>query len=143
MPAFSEIILQLLLPPPPLLFFRVDMDDELIAYVNGKRYGLPKHSAEQSLLQYLRSLGLTGTKLGCGEGGCGACTVMLSSWSASASAPVHRAVNACTTPVYAIDGCAITTVEGIGSLRAGLHPIQARLASSMAASAASARLDSL
>lgn len=106
------------------------MDDELIAYVNGKRYGLPKHSAEQSLLQYLRSLGLTGTKLGCGEGGCGACTVMLSSWSASASAPVHRAVNACTTPVYAIDGCAITTVEGIGSLRAGLHPIQARLASS-------------
>jgi xanthine dehydrogenase/oxidase len=39
-------------------------------------------------------------------------------------------VNACLTPLYAAEGCAVTTVEGVGSLRAGLHPVQQRLARS-------------
>ena len=50
-----------------------------IAFVNGKRYALPAGKAECTLLEWLREIGLTGTKLGCGEGGCGACTVMVSS----------------------------------------------------------------
>ncbi|GKE00444.1 xanthine dehydrogenase 1-like protein, partial [Tanacetum coccineum] len=57
-------------------------DDELeeskdaILYVNGVLKVLPDGLAHLTLLEYLRDVGLTGTKLGCGEGGCGACTVM-------------------------------------------------------------------
>ena len=42
----------------------------------------------------------------------------------------HRAVNACLAPLYSVEGCAVTTVEGLGSTRAGLHPVQSRLAKS-------------
>lgn len=54
--------------------------------------------------------GLTGTKLGCGEGGCGACTVMVSHWDGAKI--VHRSVNACLCPLYAVDGMHVVTVEG-------------------------------
>jgi aerobic-type carbon monoxide dehydrogenase small subunit (CoxS/CutS family) len=40
----------------------------------------------------------------------------------------HYSVNACLTPVCAMAGKAVTTVEGVGSLARGLHPLQARLA---------------
>eukprot|EP00955_Chlamydomonas_euryale_P117372 366469-Chlamydomonas_euryale.AAC.6 len=56
--------------------------------------------------------GLTGTKLGCGEGGCGACTVMVSHWEGGGIE--HRAVNACLCPLYAVDGMHVVTVEGAG-----------------------------
>ena len=72
-------------------------------------------------------IGLKGTKLGCGEGGCGACTVMVSSVEADGSL-LHRAVNACLCPLYAVEGMHVVTVEGLGNPRDGLHPVQARLA---------------
>lgn len=53
---------------------------------------------------------LTGTKLGCAEGGCGACTVMVSHQAESKL--VHRSVNACLCPLYAIEGMHVVTVEG-------------------------------
>ena len=40
---------------------------------------------------------------------------------------MHRAVNACITPVCAMDGCHVVTVEGIGSVKKGLHPVQKEL----------------
>lgn len=58
--------------------------------------------------------GLNGTKLGCGEGGCGACTVMLSHWEDGK--PVHRSVNACLCPLYAVEGMQVVTVEGEGTV---------------------------
>ena len=71
---------------------------------------------------------MSGTKLGCGEGGCGACTVMLSSYDKSTDSVTHRAVNACLFPLYACEGQHVVTVEGLGAKRSGLHPVQRALA---------------
>ncbi|KAH7618960.1 putative Xanthine dehydrogenase 1 [Nannochloris sp. 'desiccata'] len=98
-----------------------------IIFVNGKRKVLPLGAGEKTLLQYLRGLGYTGAKLGCGEGGCGACTVMVSSIDSDGSL-LHRSINACLCPLYAVEGQHVVTVEGIGSSRKGLHPVQERLA---------------
>ena len=72
-------------------------------------------------------LGHTGAKLGCGEGGCGACTVMVSTHLADGQLR-HRSINACLCPLYAVEGAHVVTVEGIGNARDGLHPVQERLA---------------
>jgi xanthine dehydrogenase/oxidase len=58
-----------------------------------------------TLLSYLRNtLHLTGAKLACGEGGCGACTVMVSDVEPVTLKPRHRAVNGCLAPLMSIDG---------------------------------------
>ncbi|MCS6952608.1 MAG: (2Fe-2S)-binding protein [Bryobacterales bacterium] len=82
-------------------------------HVNGKTYttGAP---SERPLLGVLRDeLGLTGTKYGCGEGVCGACTVLVDG----------RAVRSCVTPLRAVVGRAITTIEGLAP-KDRLHPVQ-------------------
>ncbi|ALC47458.1 ry [Drosophila busckii] len=101
----------------------------LVFFVNGKKVTDANPDPECTLLTYLREkLRLCGTKLGCGEGGCGACTVMISRLDRASNKIKHLAVNACLTPVCAMHGCAVTTVEGIGSTRTRLHPVQERLA---------------
>jgi nicotinate dehydrogenase subunit B len=81
--------------------------------VNGQPREVTKR-AGQSLLELLRDdLGLTGPKLGCGEGSCGACTVMVGS----------RAVQACQLPAADAAGQRITTVEGLAE-DGILHPVQ-------------------
>ena len=81
--------------------------------VNGKKYRLDA-DATASLLSVLRDqLDLTGTKYGCGEGQCGACTVLLDG--------VPR--RSCITPVGSAAGKAIMTVEGLAS-GDNLHPLQ-------------------
>jgi hypothetical protein len=89
---------------------------------SGRKIVDPDPRPEMTLLTYLRNvLGLCGTKLGCGEGGCGACTVMISYYSEAEDDKkkniVHLSVNACLTPVVAAHGMAVTTVEGIGSTK--------------------------
>jgi len=83
------------------------------ANVNGRTYDF-LCEPRQSLLECLRDvLGLTGTKEGCNDGNCGACTVLLDG----------RIVNACLTLAVEVEGSNITTIEGIADGR-NLHPVQ-------------------
>lgn len=71
--------------------------------INGTRQKV-RAAADEPLLWVLRNrLELTGTKYGCGEGQCGACTVLLDG----------RATRSCMTPVSAATGAKITTIEGL------------------------------
>jgi aerobic-type carbon monoxide dehydrogenase small subunit (CoxS/CutS family) len=80
--------------------------------VNGEEHRL-EVLAHRTLLQVLRDdLGLTGTKDGCSEGDCGACTVIMDG----------RAVNSCLVLAPQADGCRIETIEGLS--RKGPHPLQ-------------------
>ncbi|KAM3930799.1 xanthine dehydrogenase/oxidase [Leptodactylus fuscus] len=108
-----------------------NLPDELIFFVNGKKVIEKNADPKMTLLTYLRrKLGLTGTKLGCGEGGCGACTVMISRYCLFQQKILHYAVNACLAPLCSLHHASVTTVEGIGSTKSRLHPIQERIARS-------------
>ncbi|XP_059473955.1 xanthine dehydrogenase [Neocloeon triangulifer] len=103
----------------------------LVFFVNGRKVVEENADPEWTLLYYLRNkLGLCGTKLGCAEGGCGACTVMVSKIDRISRQISHLAVNACLAPVCSVHGQAVTTVEGIGSSRGRLSAVQERLAKS-------------
>ncbi|KAM8946598.1 xanthine dehydrogenase/oxidase isoform 2-T2 [Pelodytes ibericus] len=105
--------------------------DELIFFVNGKKVIEKDADPKMTLLTYLRrKLGLPGTKLGCGEGGCGACTVMISRYNRFKKKIEYHAVNACLTPVCSLHQAAVTTVECVGSTKTRLHPVQERIAKS-------------
>lgn len=81
--------------------------------VNGTSYSV-EAEPDTSLLSILREqLDLTGTKYGCGEGQCGACTVLIDG----------RAHRSCETPVSMISGKPITTIEGLAA-NDRLHPVQ-------------------
>jgi aerobic-type carbon monoxide dehydrogenase small subunit (CoxS/CutS family) len=81
-------------------------------HVNGQARQAP--DGDRNLLSYLRyDLGLTGTKHGCGEGLCGACTVLVDG----------LALRACQTTVGAVAGGSVTTIEGLAQ-NAALHPVQ-------------------
>jgi CO/xanthine dehydrogenase Mo-binding subunit/aerobic-type carbon monoxide dehydrogenase small subunit (CoxS/CutS family) len=86
----------------------------LSIYVNGVAHSYAGDGADLTLLELLREeLGLTGPKRGCGEGACGACTVLVGS----------RAVQACQLTASAAAGQRVTTVEGLAE-DGVLHPVQ-------------------
>jgi isoquinoline 1-oxidoreductase subunit alpha len=81
--------------------------------VNGQRHSI-EADQDMPLLWVLRDvLGLTGTKFGCGIGACGACTVHLDG----------EPIRACITPLAAVDGAEIVTIEGLSDDNA--HAVQA------------------
>ena len=104
-------------------------DDTLRFYLNGTRVEIDSVSIdpEITLLEYLRGIGLTGTKLGCAEGGCGACTVVVSQLNPTTKKLYHASVNACLAPLVSVDGKHVITVEGIGNVK-DPHPAQERIA---------------
>jgi len=104
---------------------------DLVFFLNGRRVELRDVSPVSLLVDYLRSpdIGLTGTKIGCKQGGCGACTVIISSFDPRTKQVTHRSINSCMRPLAALDGALVTTVEGTGSVKDGLvSPVQYCLA---------------
>lgn len=112
--------------------------DSIIFSLNGRIIHL--HEGEfnplQSLADFLRSdsIHLTGTKVSCGEGGCGACTVIMSYYSrtnfgqSEEKKVYHDAVNSCLIKLIQVHKTAITTIEFLGTVMKGgdrsIHPIQ-------------------
>lgn len=86
---------------------------EIACKINGAEYCLGVDPT-QSLAEFLRNeLGLLGTKVSCGEGECGACTVIVNG----------KAINSCIMLAPEIDGCEVITIEGL-SQTGELDPIQ-------------------
>uniref|UniRef100_A0A3Q1IHC4 Xanthine dehydrogenase/oxidase n=1 Tax=Anabas testudineus TaxID=64144 RepID=A0A3Q1IHC4_ANATE len=104
-------------------------ENTLCFFINGKKVTENHADPETMLLSFLREkLRLTGTKYGCGGGGCGACTVMVSRFQPATKTITHYSANACLLPLCQLHGAAVTTVEGIGSSKTRIHPVQERIA---------------
>lgn len=82
--------------------------------INGESHDIDVDPTTPLLWVIREKVGLTGTKFGCGIAQCGACTVHLNG----------DPVRSCVIPVQAAVGQQIKTIEGIGTLEAGLHPVQ-------------------
>ncbi|UNI24600.1 hypothetical protein JDV02_010334 [Purpureocillium takamizusanense] len=113
--------------PEPLASLTAKFDDTLRFYLNGTKVVLDEIDPEITVLEYLRGIGLTGTKLGCGEGGCGACTIVVSQYNPTTKQIYHASVNACLAPLASLDGKHVITIEGIGNTKRP-HPTQERVA---------------
>ncbi len=89
----------------------------------GQPVSLANVPPSRTLLEVLREdLGCTGTKEGCGEGDCGACTVVVG--EDQGGRMVYRAVNSCIKLAHSINGQALWTVEDIAAADGTLHPAQ-------------------
>ena len=94
--------------------------------LNGHMHRVADIDPTTTLLQWLRrTQRLTGTKEGCAEGDCGACTVVVG--TLFDGAPSHRAINACIAFLPMLEGTSITTVEGVAAANGALHPCQQAL----------------
>jgi aerobic-type carbon monoxide dehydrogenase small subunit (CoxS/CutS family) len=86
----------------------------LVLTVNGSKRRVEASPGESLLFLLRNRLDLTGTKYGCGEGQCGACTVLVDG----------RAARSCQVPATDAAGRSVTTIEGLAPAD-GLHPVQA------------------
>ncbi|KAB2615213.1 abscisic-aldehyde oxidase [Pyrus ussuriensis x Pyrus communis] len=100
----------------------------LVFAVNGERFELSTLDPSTTLLDFLRShTTFKSVKLSCGEGGCGACVVLLSKYDPVADQVKDFTVSSCLTLLCSVNGGSITTSEGLGNLKDGFHPIHQRI----------------
>jgi xanthine dehydrogenase small subunit len=94
--------------------------------LNGVKRRVTAVTPAMTVLQYLREReGMVGTKEGCAEGDCGACTVVVS--RVEDGRPAYHAVNSCLLLLPQLDGAAVFTVEGLADQHGELHPVQQAL----------------
>src|SRR6476620_11363940 len=115
----STLHLRFSVPLPPAC-----MHPKTIRFIRrGELVSLGNVPPDRTLLEVLREdLGATGTKEGCGEGDCGACTVVLG--EAVDGRLQYRAVNSCIRLAHSVDGLAVWTVEDLAGKDGALHPAQ-------------------
>src|SRR5438067_1924539 len=89
--------------------------------LNGQPVQLDSVSPNTTLLEWLRARGLTGSKEGCAEGDCGACSVAIVDLNTNGERR-YRAINSCLVPVALMAGRDIVTIEGVANGK--LHPVQ-------------------
>ena len=100
------------------------MRREISFVLNGTIHHSSGCAGDMTLLDWLRDQPhLRGTKQGCGEGDCGACTVSIARPDAKGNL-VYRPVNACILFMGMVNGAAIRTVEGLSTSGNQLHPVQ-------------------
>jgi xanthine dehydrogenase molybdopterin binding subunit/xanthine dehydrogenase small subunit len=107
------------------------MADALEFILNGRPIRATDCSPNTTLLEYLRNKGLTGSKEGCAEGDCGACSVAIVDTDSQGKAR-YRAINSCLVPLCLLAGREIVSVEGVGcsvdscdkNRTPRLHPVQ-------------------
>ncbi|KAG2534679.1 indole-3-acetaldehyde oxidase-like isoform X1 [Panicum virgatum] len=105
------------------------MGKAVVVAVNGERYEAAGVDPSATLLEFLRTrTPVRGPKLGCGEGGCGACVVLISRYNPATDEVTEFSASSCLTLLRSVDRCSVTTSEGIGNTSYGYHPVQQRLA---------------
>ncbi|BDA48926.1 probable indole-3-acetaldehyde oxidase [Coccomyxa sp. Obi] len=100
--------------------------DGIVFAINGQKQALDRtHLPSATLFDYMRSdTPFTGTKIACGEGGCGSCSVEVYRLDPASGKVSMRCINACLAPVASLDCCSVVTVEGLGDCSKGFHPVQ-------------------
>ena len=98
------------------------MSDAIHFRLNGAPVEVRGVSTNTTLADWLRSTGRTGTKIGCAEGDCGACSVAIIDRDVSGER-VYRSINSCIALLPALEGREIITVEGLAN-KGELHPVQ-------------------
>lgn len=100
---------------------------QIFTKINDREYQINAIDSFKNLAQYLREdIDLPGTKVVCGEGDCGACTVLIGKDLDAEGKIIYKAVNSCILPLYLIDGAHIVTVEGVGH-QEKLHEVQKQM----------------
>ncbi|MDX2089614.1 MAG: xanthine dehydrogenase molybdopterin binding subunit [Kofleriaceae bacterium] len=94
--------------------------------LNGQVHLCTVDSTHQTLSRYLRAQGLTGTKEGCAEGDCGACSVLVRLAEPSGTHAPLRAINSCIAPLALMADREVWTVESLAQGKQ-LHPVQASM----------------
>jgi xanthine dehydrogenase molybdopterin binding subunit/xanthine dehydrogenase small subunit len=94
--------------------------------LNGEKIEARNISPNTTLLEFLRGRSLTGSKEGCAEGDCGACSVAIIDRNANGN-PTYRAINSCLVPICLLAGRDVISVEGVGC-SAKMHPVQRTMA---------------
>src|SRR5262245_58813146 len=101
------------------------MGDAIEFTLNGRLVRLADCSPNTTLLEYLRGSGLTGSKEGCAEGDCGACSVAIIDRDSQGKA-CYRSINSCLVPLCLMAGREVISVEGVRSQQE-LHPVQQKM----------------